>query len=110
VTSPEVVTAFAYSGLLHLDPITDSLAIERPAKRFQFTAPTNVELAVQFAVGEDFYQTPIHNADDVVVNIDPLSKRLQLLEPFRPGSPGSMQDMPILVKVKGTDHISPAGP
>jgi aconitate hydratase len=112
VTSPEMVTAFAYSGRLDFNPIIDSLPIAGSAERFQFTAPTDVELPVQFAVGEDFYQAPIHNADDVVVDIDPQSERLQLLEPFRPWSPGSTKDMPVLVKVKGkctTDHISPAG-
>ncbi|KAH6875594.1 aconitase family-domain-containing protein [Alternaria rosae] len=113
VTSPEMVTAFAYSGRLDFNPIVGSLPIEGSPHEFQFTAPRNVELPMQFVVGEDFYQAPVHDADDVAVDIDPQSERLQLLEPFKPWSPGSTKDMPILVKVQGkctTDHISPAGP
>ncbi|KAI4714446.1 hypothetical protein J4E89_000126 [Alternaria sp. Ai002NY15] len=113
VTSPEMVTAFAYSGRLDFNPVIDSLQIEGSAQGFQFTAPRNVELPMQFVVGEDFYQAPVHDADDVAVDIDPQSERLQLLEPFKPWCPGSTKDMPILVKVQGkctTDHISPAGP
>ena len=113
VTSPEMVTAFAYSGRLDFNPVIDSLQIEGSAQGFQFTAPKNVDLPMQFVVGEDFYQAPVHDADDVAVDIDPQSERLQLLEPFKPWSPGSTKDMPILVKVQGkctTDHISPAGP
>ncbi|KAL1797529.1 hypothetical protein ACET3X_004135 [Alternaria dauci] len=113
VTSPEMVTAFAYAGRLNFNPIIDSLSIEGSAEGFRFTAPTDVELPLQFAVGEDFYQAPIHDADHVAVDIDPKSERLQLLEPFKPWSPGCAKDMSILAKVKGkcmTDHISPAGP
>lgn len=113
VTSPEMVTAFAYSGRLDFNPTTDYLPIEGSAEGFRFTAPIDVELPSQFAVGEDFYQASVHDADDVVVDIDPQSDRLKLLEPFESWSPGCTKGMSILAKVKGkctTDHISPAGP
>jgi aconitate hydratase len=113
VTSPEIVTAFAYSGRLDFNPVTDSLSIEGSAQEFYFTAPTSVELPKQFIAGEDFYQAPVHAAENIAVDIDPQSERLQLLEPFKPWASGSTKDMPVLIKVKGkctTDHISPAGP
>jgi aconitate hydratase len=113
VTSPEIVTAFAYSGRLDFNPVTDSLPVEGSAQEFHFTAPTSVELPKQFIAGEDFYQAPVHAVDNIAVDIDSQSERLQLLEPFKPWASGSTKDMPVLIKVKGkctTDHISPAGP
>lgn len=45
--------------------------------------------------------------------MDPASKRLQLLDPFKPWHGDDIRDAAILIKVKGkctTDHISMAGP
>ena len=45
--------------------------------------------------------------------MDPKSDRLQLLDPFPAWNGKDLEDMVILVKVKGkctTDHISAAGP
>jgi aconitate hydratase len=113
VTSPEMVTAFAYAGRIDFNPISDSIAVEGTNSRLRFTAPNSIELPKAFAAGEDLYQAPIGNAAHSAVNIDPRSDRLQLLQPFKPWEIGSTQDMPILIKVAGkctTDHISPAGP
>ncbi|KAL5404471.1 hypothetical protein PMIN04_012587 [Paraphaeosphaeria minitans] len=113
VTSPEMVTAFAYSGRIDFNPITDSIPIEGSTQELRFTAPTSVELPLAFTTGQDLYQAPVHNASQLSVDIDPKSERLQLLKPFDPWIPGSTDSMPVLVKVRGkctTDHISPAGP
>jgi aconitate hydratase len=113
VTSPEMVTAFAYSGRIDFNPITDAIQIEGSTQELRFTAPTSVELPLAFTAGEDLYQAPVHNASQLSVDIDPQSDRLQVLEPFEPWIPGSTDSMPVLVKVRGkctTDHISPAGP
>jgi len=113
VTSPEMVTAFAYSGRIDFNPITDSIAIDGSSQELRFNAPTSVELPSAFTRGEDLYQAPVLDGSHLNVNIDPLSDRLQLLEPFKPWMRGSTNAMLILVKVKGkctTDHISPAGP
>lgn len=113
VTSPEMVTAFAYAGRIDFNPISDSIAVEGSDSRLTFTAPKSVELPVKFATGEYLYQAPVKDAAHLAVNIDPKSDRLQLLQPFKAWVPGSAQDMPILIKVAGkctTDHISPAGP
>lgn len=113
VTSPEMVTAFAYSGRLDFNPMTDTISVDGSEQGLRFQAPASVELPQTFKTGEDLYQAPVQHSSKLSVDIDPQSDRLQLLEPFRPWSPGSTDDMPILVKVKGkctTDHISPAGP
>jgi aconitate hydratase len=47
------------------------------------------------------------------VEVSPSSKRLQLLEPFKPFDGHDYLRSPILIKCKGkttTDHISMAGP
>ena len=49
----------------------------------------------------------------MTVKIDPASDRLQLITQFPPWADNNVENMPILIKVKGkctTDHISPAGP
>lgn len=62
-------------------------------------------------VGEETYQAPNPEGDfDVAVSPD--SKRLQILEPFKPIG-GKIEDAMVLIKAKGkctTDHISMAGP
>ncbi|KAJ4323028.1 hypothetical protein N0V94_002051 [Neodidymelliopsis sp. IMI 364377] len=113
VTSPEMVTAFAYAGRIDFNPASDSIAIEGSQSRLQFSPPTSVVLPDAFESGEDLYQAPVQNASDLTVNIDADSDRLQLLQPFGQWQPGAAQGMSILIKVTGkctTDHISPAGP
>ena len=60
--------------------------------------------------GEDTFQAPAGNG---VVNVAETSQRLQLLAPFDKWNGQDLEDMKILIKVKGkctTDHISAAGP
>ena len=62
-------------------------------------------------VGEETYQAP-NPEGDFDVAVAPDSKRLQILEPFKPIG-GQIQDAMVLIKAKGkctTDHISMAGP
>lgn len=113
VTSPEMVTAFAYAGRIDFNPVTDSLPTSGSQQEFRFTAPTSVELPSSFETGRHLYQPPQENSAHLQVDIDPNSDRLQLLQPFKEWQPGATNNMPILLKVKGkctTDHISPAGP
>jgi aconitate hydratase len=113
VTSPEMVTAYAYAGRIDFNPVTDALETIASPEGFRFTAPSSPELPQRFVAGQDLYQPPQENADDLKVDIDPKSTRLQLLQPFKEWQPGATTDMPLLIKVKGkctTDHISPAGP
>lgn len=47
------------------------------------------------------------------MDVDPKSNRLQLLDPFDTWNGKDLEDLTVLIKVKGkctTDHISAAGP
>ncbi|KAH7047580.1 hypothetical protein B0J12DRAFT_667505 [Macrophomina phaseolina] len=112
VTSPELVTAFAYSGSLQFNPLTDEV-LDSKGEAFKFTPPAAEELPPSFESGTDFYQPPAEDRAAFQVVVDPKSDRLQLLQPFESWKPGNAEDLTILLKVKGkctTDHISPAGP
>ncbi|KAJ5821961.1 uncharacterized protein N7525_011245 [Penicillium rubens] len=111
VTSPEMVTAFAYSGRLDFNPLTDSIPVGDSS--FQFTPPTDCELPTNFETGVDTFQEPPSDASDLSIALDPKSDRLQLLAPFQAWQPQCANEMKLLTKVAGkctTDHISPAGP
>ncbi|KAF2137190.1 uncharacterized protein K452DRAFT_278801 [Aplosporella prunicola CBS 121167] len=113
VTSPELVTAFAYSGKLGFNPVTDSIPSSGSSNVFQFSPPESLELPQQFTSGEDLFQPALADGSSLSVSINPRSDRLQLLKPFTAWQPGQAMDMEVLIKVKGkctTDHISPAGP
>ncbi|KAL4874347.1 aconitase family-domain-containing protein [Aspergillus karnatakaensis] len=114
VTSPELVTAFAYAGRLDFNPLTDAVSIKgETAKTLRFTPPVGQELPASFEAGHDTFQAPSLDGADLSVAIRPGSDRLQLLRPFTPWQAGCADGMELLIKVKGkctTDHISPAGP
>lgn len=66
-----------------------------------------------FDPGVDTYDAPPADGSKVKVNVDVKSQRLQLLEPFDKWDGKDLEDLTILIKVKGkctTDHISAAGP
>jgi len=66
-----------------------------------------------FDPGLDTYDAPPSEGSKVNVDVDPKSQRLQLLEPFDKWDGKDLEDLTILIKVKGkctTDHISAAGP
>ncbi|CAK8682536.1 unnamed protein product [Clavelina lepadiformis] len=113
VTSPEIVTAMVFAGELGFNPEVDSLTAADGSK-FKFDSPTGDELPAKgFDPGEDTYQHPPSEGGSVVVDVDPKSNRLQLLEPFDVWNGKDLVDMALLIKVKGkctTDHISMAGP
>ncbi|KAK5677609.1 hypothetical protein LTS10_010183 [Elasticomyces elasticus] len=112
VTSPEIVTAFAYSGDLNFNPTCDTLTTPN-GQPFRFSLPHAEELPISFAKGDTHYQAPPKDGSSVEVVVSPTSDRLQLLQPFAAWKQGNADDMTVLVKVRGkctTDHISPAGP
>jgi len=113
VTSPELTTALALAGRLDFDPTTDSLT-GADGKEFKLAAPHGDELPARgFDPGQDTYQHPPADGGALTVGVDPQSNRLQLLQPFAAWDGGDLEDMTILIKVKGkctTDHISAAGP
>jgi aconitate hydratase len=114
VTSPELVTTFAYSGRLDFNPLTDSIIPDKASPNsIRFSPPVGQELPCRFEAGLDTFQEPSPEGDLLSVTISPDSDRLQLLKPFPAWKRGCAQNMELLIKVKGkctTDHISPAGP
>uniref|UniRef100_A0A4W3H100 Aconitate hydratase, mitochondrial n=1 Tax=Callorhinchus milii TaxID=7868 RepID=A0A4W3H100_CALMI len=113
VTSPEIVTALAIAGTLKFDPERDMLT-GADGEKFKLKPPHADELPSKgFDPGQDTYQHPPKDSQGITVKVDPKSTRLQLLEPFDKWNKKDMDDMPVLIKVKGkctTDHISAAGP
>ncbi|CAH8583463.1 unnamed protein product [Dicrocoelium dendriticum] len=113
VTSPELVTALAFGGDLSFNPLDDELTTE-DGRKFKFEPPIGDVLPKRgFDPGLDTYQPPPADASNVTVKVDPSSQRLQLLAPFPKWDGRDLENMPVLIKIKGkctTDHISAAGP
>lgn len=113
VASPEMVTAFAISGDLCFNPLTDRLQNEA-GEMVKLDAPQGIELPVRgFDVQDAGYLAPPADGSQVAVEVAPDSKRLQLLEPFAQWDGKDLHNMPLLIKAMGkctTDHISMAGP
>ncbi|KAH1026239.1 hypothetical protein HUJ05_010787 [Dendroctonus ponderosae] len=117
VTSPELVTALSIVGTLDFNPVTDELtgmANSSDGKKFKLSSPFADELPSRgFDPGQDTYEHPQADGSTVTVRVDPKSNRLQLLEPFDKWDGKDLEDLLVLIKVKGkctTDHISAAGP
>ncbi len=113
VASPEIVTALAIAGDLTFNPLTDTLTNDK-GEQVKLDAPTGDELPTKgFAVEDAGFQAPAEDGSNVVVAVDPASKRLQLLDPFAAWEGSDLKSLRLLIKAKGkctTDHISMAGP
>lgn len=113
VSSPEHVTALAFSGDIRFDPSRDVLACP-DGSEFRFAAPSGDELPARgYLAGENTYTPPPADRSGVQLKVDPASDRLQLLSAFAPWDGKDIVNAPILIKAKGkctTDHISAAGP
>ncbi|PIK61711.1 putative aconitate hydratase, mitochondrial-like, partial [Apostichopus japonicus] len=113
VASPEVTTALALAGRLDFNPQTDELKTPSGGS-LKLSSPYGDELPQNgFDPGMDTFQPPPEDGSGVAVDVDPESKRLQILAPFDKWDGKDLEDLIILIKVKGkctTDHISAAGP
>ena len=113
LASPEVVTAYAFSGDLTFDPVHGTLKTA-DGKSLKFDPPHGDELPAKgFAKGEEGFEAPAENGESLTVDVPPTSERLQLLQPFPRWDGKDFEKLPLLIKTKGkttTDHISPAGP
>ncbi|MCP9451676.1 MAG: aconitate hydratase [Nitrospira sp.] len=113
LASPEIVTAFAITGDLRFNPLTQPVK-GADGKEFMLEPPVGEELPAKgFAKGEEGYVPPAENGEGLTVDIPPTSERLQLLQPFPRWDGRDFEKLPLLIKTKGkttTDHISPAGP
>ncbi len=113
VASPEIVTAMALAGSIAFNPLTDKLTNDK-GEDVLLSEPKGYELPPKgFAVEDAGYQAPAADGSGVQVIVDPASKRLQLLEPFKAWEGTDLAGLKLLIKAKGkctTDHISMAGP
>jgi len=113
VASPEIVTAYAISGDLCFNPLTDFLLNEN-GEKVKLDEPEGIELPVAgFDVKYAGYQAPPADGSAINIVVKTDSERLQLLEPFEAWSGTDFLGLPLLIKAKGkctTDHISMAGP
>ena len=113
VASPEIVTAMALAGTLAFNPLKDKL-LNEDGVEVLLDEPTGYELPPEgFEVKETGFLAPPDDADDIIIEVDPESERLQLLEPFTPWDGEDLKGLRLLIKAKGkctTDHISMAGP
>ena len=108
VTSPEIVTALALSGDLGFNPITDSL-INKDGESVKLDPPVGYELPPNgFDVKDLGYQKPVDDGENIKVEINPSSERLQKLSPFEKWDGEDLKNLKLLIKAKGkctTDHI-----
>lgn len=113
VASPELVTALAIAGDLTFNPLTDTLTNSK-GEQVMLDEPIGHELPPKgFSVEDPGYQAPAVDGSQIIVAVDPSSKRLQILEPFTPWEGADLKNLKLLIKAKGkctTDHISMAGP
>lgn len=69
-------------------------------KEFKLSNPFGAELPAKgFDPGQDTYQAPPADGSSVSVIVDPNSKRLQLLEPFKAWNGKDLENLTILIKV-----------
>ena len=113
VASPEIVTAYAISGDLCFNPLTDYL-VNEAGEKVKLDEPKGIELPVAgFDVQDAGFLAPPADGSAISIVVKPDSERLQLLEPFAAWEGTDLNGLPLLIKAKGkctTDHISMAGP
>lgn len=83
LASPEIVTAMAFSGDLHFNPLTDS--IPTPTGEFRFEPPSGSRLPAQGFTPGDLSYAPGPSPEptpETPIAISPTSERLEILEPF----------------------------
>ncbi len=113
VASPEIVTALAIAGDLTFNPIRDMLS-NNEGVAVRLDPPFGEEAPPKgYDVKDPGYLAPAKDGSKVKVSINPKSKRLQALSPFKKWDSKNMTGLKLLIKAKGkctTDHISMAGP
>ncbi len=113
VTSPEMAIAFAFSGKLTFNPLTDTL-LNTGGERVKLPQPVREKMN---SVAKNFTYENVYCGEkpieDTEILIPEHSDRLQFLEAFPAWNGKDFTGLYLLIKVKGkctTDHISMAGP
>ena len=110
LTSPEVVVALALAGTLDFDPVS-GVIVDDAGQSVHLDIPSGSVLP---PTGFIRSTPPAQSSADpnVIIEVSPTSKRLQLLAPFRAWDGNDYLELPVLAKAKGkctTDQISAAG-
>ncbi len=113
IASPEITTALAIAGRLSFNPMTDTLT-GADGQPFKLEPPKPAAEVPErnFDPGASAFTAPPEDGSDVKIEVDPNSKRLQIMNPWPAWDGSDFEKTQVLVKVKGkctTDHISPAG-
>ncbi len=113
ISSPEIVTAYAFSGSLSFNPLTDKIETAS-GQEVMLEEPSAEDLpSAGFTGCGKGYVPPVEDGSKVKIDINAESERLQVLAPFAPWDGNDFVDALLLLKASGkctTDHISPAGP
>ncbi len=113
VASPDMVMAYAISGRLDFNPLTDKIQ-DKDGNWVMLDEPKGIVFPAKgFDVEDAGYLAPAEDGSSIDVIVDPDSKRLQLLTPFVPWDGKNLTGLKLLIKAVGkctTDHISMAGP
>ena len=113
ISSPEIVTAYSFSGSLSFNPLTDKIKTVS-GQEVMLEEPSAEDLpSAGFTGCGKGYVPPVEDGSKVEIAINVESERLQVLAPFAPWDGNDFVDALLLLKASGkctTDHISPAGP
>ncbi len=115
IGSPEICVAYALSGTLDFNPLTDEIeAADGTTFKLEPPAPAPEVPEGGFVMSYDGYLAPPEDGREAVkVEIADDSERLAFLESFEPWNGKDFAELPLLLKAQGkctTDHISMAGP
>lgn len=134
LASPELVTMYAFTGQLSINPCTTALSSDgnfhngsqvtsndacsnKTDQLFRFTPPKGLPFSPNGVAAP--VRGVIRNSHDlykrhsIPLKISPSSERLELLSPFERWHGRNFSNLRVLIKVKGrctTDDISAAGP
>jgi aconitate hydratase len=114
ISSPEIVIAYALTGKLTANPLTEELTTP-DGRTYRLQPPAAAPEIPEngFVFKAEGYLAPPEDRSSIEVKVRDGSERLQLLEPFPAWDGEDYERMPILLKARGkctTDHISQAGP
>jgi aconitate hydratase len=101
MTRRQLVTAMAFSGRLDFDPTTEAITTSS-GESFRFSSPKGSILPPnEYVRSLSLYAPPPKDRENLQVNVDPASDRIQLVEPFKPWDGADRVDLKMLIKVQG---------
>lgn len=112
IASAEVVMALALAGSLNFNPVEDAL-LSPQGLPVRLSAPVSSKfLPSNKKLLPEGFVPCVEDGSILQIAIDPLSERLQVIEPFKPHLDKSFSDLRLLIKASGkcsSNQISPGG-